>query len=288
VFSRFQNRAALPGAARLCGSAIYSDSRFYLYLGKKTSASATSARSASSKLFTWHYSPLSAKASAAGYHDDSWDITLAGINEWTRHPRNECRRTWQLNKRLPANVTVTKEATRFGSPVPNRWAAFLTGHDLRRDDRRTCLDANSVRGPRYKQWGWSVNTRLGHSIACFTCQREYVDTRAMAVTIRFVSAFHLPSGVLFDAATCDRRLSVRCGFGRTRCGRGKPSSEVQQFNSSSVTRAAVWTALPGVDRIRPQHGFAPLMNITTVSDFGTSPKTSLSVRVELDFMSWVL
>ncbi|WP_144059919.1 hypothetical protein, partial [Rhodopirellula sallentina] len=82
-------------------------SPFYLYIGKKNVGFGDfSTLSPFTQSVTWHYFAALAEGIGGGYHDDRWDITLAGINGGRGIRLNDSPEQGKLNN-MAANVTYT-------------------------------------------------------------------------------------------------------------------------------------------------------------------------------------
>jgi len=234
-----------------------SDSPFYLYLGKKNIGFGDfSTLSPFTQTVTWHYFAALGEGIGGGYHDDSWDITLAGINGGRGIRVNDSTERGKLNN-VAANVTYKR-----GDAIDRRFrigGGFLLGTIY---DGMTAehLDANQF-GTQYNS-AWSVNTRW--DIDRVSLASEYVTTtERWPVTNSIVSAFHAEAAYWFDRGPRGSQLSVSWGSGE----QGASGTEFE-FNNQLVVgygRRFGLHCRASIEYVR-SIGFAPLMNITTVSD----------------------
>ncbi|MCM2374396.1 hypothetical protein [Aporhodopirellula aestuarii] len=232
-------------------------SPFYLYIGKKSVGFGDfSTLSPFTQSVTWHYFAALAEGIGGGYHDGTWDVTLAGINGGRGIRLNDSPERGKLNN-LAANVTYT-----VGDHIDNRLqlgSGFLLGTIY---DGFTAehLDANQF-GADYNS-AWSVNGRL--DVDRITLAGEYVTTTDdWPVTASTVFAYRAEAAYWFDRGPRGSHASVSWSSGEQ-----GPSGSEFEFNSQLVIgygKRLGDHCQASVEYVRSS-GFAPLINITTVSD----------------------
>lgn len=232
-------------------------SPFYLYIGKKnTGFGDFSTLSPFTQSVTWHYFAGVGEGIGGGYHDNHWDITLAGINGGRGIRLVDSPERGKLNN-LAANVTYT-----MGDYCDRRLqigGGFLLGTIY---DGFTAehLDADQF-GPDYNS-AWTVNSRL--DIDRITLAGEYVTTTDdWPVTASPVVAYRAEAAYWFDRGARGSNVSVSWSSGEQ-----GPSGSEYEFNDQLVLGLGKRFgnhARVSVEYVRSL-GFAPLLAITTVSD----------------------
>ncbi|MBB3207657.1 hypothetical protein FHS27_003482 [Rhodopirellula rubra] len=232
-------------------------SPFYLYLGKKTIGFGDfSTLSPFTQSVTWHYFAALGEGIGGGYHDDTWDITLAGINGGRGIRLSDSPERGKLNN-LAANLTYTlgdhaDRQLRLGSGflLGTIYDGFTAEH----------LDANQF-GEDYNS-AWSVNARL--DIDRITLAGEYVTTTDdWPVTDSPVLAYRTEAAYWFDRGPSGSHMSVSWSSGEQ-----GPSGSEFEFNSQLVIgygKRFGDHCRGSIEYVRSS-GFAPLIDITTVSD----------------------
>ncbi|TWU15115.1 hypothetical protein [Allorhodopirellula heiligendammensis] len=232
-------------------------SPLYLFIGKKNVGFGDlSTLSPFTQAVPWHYFASLAEGIGAGYHDDHWDFTLAGINGGRGIRTVDSPELGKLNN-LAANVSFRVGDTpdyhlRVGG-------GFLLG---------TIYDSNvaehvnpMIYGEHYNS-AWDINARL--DIDRLTLAGEYVTTTGdWPVTSHRVSAYRTEAAYWFDRGSRGSNLSVSWSSGIQ-----GPAGSEYEFNDQLVL--GYGKRLGPNFRVSAEYvrstGFAPLIDITTVSD----------------------
>lgn len=232
-------------------------SPFYFYLGKKNVGFGDfGTLSPFTQAVTWHYFAALAEGIGLGYHDEQWDITAAAINGGRGIRLNDSPEKGKLNN-LAANLTWHR-----GNSPTHRvqlGAGFLLGtiYDGLVAEH---LDANQF-GTDYNS-AWDVNAQV--DFGKWTFSGEFVSTTSpWPVTGSLVSAFRTEGAYWLSRGNCPQYLSVSWSAG----DQGPDGSEFE-FNRQLVL--GYFRHLNGHCSVSAEYvrstGFAPLINITTVSD----------------------
>lgn len=230
---------------------------FYFYLGKKNIGYGDfSTLSPFTQSVTWHYFAALAEGIGIGYHDQAWDISLAAINGGRGIRLNDSTERGKLNN-LAANA-LWKRGTSGGNRL-QLGMGFLLGTIY---DGFTAehLDTNQF-GTDYNS-AWDVNGRL--DVGCWTLAGEFVSTTSSwPVTGALVSAYHAELAYWLSRTGQPSYFSVSWSAG----DQGPDGSEFE-FNRQLVvgySREFHPRCRVSAEYVRSM-GFAPLINITTVSD----------------------
>ncbi len=232
-------------------------SPFYFYLGKKNVGYGDfSTLSPFTQAVTWHYFAALAEGIGVGYHDHQWDLTAAAINGGRGIRLNDSPERGKLNN-LAANATwhCGDSATRSVQVG----AGFLLGtiYDGLVAEH---LDANQF-GADYNS-AWDVNARI--DAGQLSLAGEFISTTSpWPVTGALVSAYRTEAAYWLDRGPCPEYFSVSWSAG----DQGPDGSEFE-FNRQLVI--GYFRHLYGYCSVSAEYvrstGFAPLINITTVSD----------------------
>ncbi len=232
-------------------------SPFYLYIGKKNVGFGDlSTLSPFTQSVTWHYFASLAEGLGAGFHNRNWDFSLADINGGRGIRTVDSPEQGKLNN-LAANASY-----RVGD-APDRHlrigGGFLLGTSY---DSIVAEHTNpNLFGERYNS-AWDVNARL--DIDRLTFAGEFVTTtRDWPVTANRVSAYRTEASYWFDRGPRGSQLSVSWGSGVQ-----GPAGSEYEFNNQLVL--GYGKRLGPNFRVSAEYvrslGFAPLIDITTVSD----------------------
>ncbi len=231
-------------------------SPFYAYIGKKNVGFGDmQTLSPFTQAIPWHYFGALAEGVGAGYHGNSLDMTVAAINGGRGIRVADSVERGDLNN-FAGNIAYTFGETpdrrlRLGSGVlyGTIYDGFTAEH----------LDLNQF-GPNYNT-AWDVNARLDWGRWIFG--GETISTvRPWPVTATQVSAYRAEGAYRLDRAR-PSRLSVSWSEGV----QGPPGSQFE-FNRQLVLGYGAQVhpnAFVSAEYVRSS-GFAPLMDITTVSD----------------------
>ncbi len=232
-------------------------SPYYLYLGKKTIGFGDfSTLSPFTQSVVWHYFAALGEGIGAGYHDDAWDFTIAGINGGRGIRVADSTERGKLNN-LAVNMTY-----HVGDSPDLRWqvgGGYLLGTIY---DGFTAehLDANQF-GTDYNSV-WTVDTQF--DIDRITLAGEFVTTtRNWPVTASRVAAYRTEAAYWFDRGPRGSQVSASWSSGEQ-----GPSGSEFEFNNQLVIGYGQRFGphcRASVEYVRSL-GFAPLINITTVSD----------------------
>lgn len=232
------------------------NSPFFAYIGKKNVGFGDmQTLSPFTQALTWHYFAALAEGVGAGYHGNSLDMTVAAINGGRGIRVADSVERGDLNN-FASNIAYTFGQTpdrrlRLGSGVlyGTIYDGFTAEH----------LDLNQF-GPNYNT-AWDVNARLDWGRWIFG--GEYISTvRPWPVTATRVSAFRAEGAYRLDSVR-PSRLSVSWSEGV----QGPPGSQFE-FNRQLVLGYGVQVhpnAFLTAEYVRSS-GFAPLLDITTISD----------------------
>ena len=232
-------------------------SPFYFYVGKKNVGFGDfSTLSPFTQSVTWHYFAALAEGLGVGYHDNQWDITVAAINGGRGIRLNDSPERGKLNN-LAANATWHR-----GNRPDQRVSlgtGFLLGtiYDGLVAEH---LDANQF-GTDYNS-AWSVNGRV--DMGPVTVAGEFVSTTSSwPVVGSLVSAHHVEAAYWIRRGSLPAYWSVSWSAG----DQGPDGSEFE-FNRQLVVGYS--QQINSRVRVSAEYvrsmGFAPLINITTVSD----------------------
>lgn len=232
-------------------------SPFYFYLGKKNVGYGDfSTLSPFTQSVTWHYFAALAEGIGVGYHSDRWDLTAAAINGGRGIRLSDSTERGKLN-----NVAANASWHRGSSPAGHLQlgAGFILG-TIYDGFVAEHLDKNQF-GEDYNS-AWNVNGRL--DLGRMTLAGEFVSTTSpWPVTGSLVSAFRAEAAYWVNRGPCPAYWSVSWSAG----DQGPDDSEFE-FNrqlvigySKQINRN--WRV--SAEYVRST-GFAPLINITTVSD----------------------
>ncbi len=232
-------------------------SPFYFYLGKKNVGYGDfSTLSPFTQAVTWHYFAALAEGIGVGYHDHQWDLTAAAINGGRGIRLNDSPERGKLNN-------LATNATWHCGDSPTRsvqvGAGFLLGtiYDGLVAEH---LDANQF-GSDYNS-AWDVNARI--DMGRVSLAGEFVSTTSpWPVTGALVSAYRTEAAYWIDRGLYPEYFSVSWSAGN----QGPEGSEFE-FNRQLVI--GYYRSLSGYCGVSAEYvrstGFAPLINITTVSD----------------------
>lgn len=232
-------------------------SPFYFYLGKKNVGFGDfGTLSPFTQAVTWHYFAALAEGVGIGYHDQQWDLAVAAINGGRGIRLNDSPERGKLNN-LAANVNWHRgesptQRIQFGS-------GFLLGtiYDGLVAEH---LDANQF-GSDYNG-AWDINSRI--DIGSISIAGELVSTTSSwPVTGSLVSAYRTEAAYWIDRGPCPQFISASWSAG----DQGPDGSEFE-FNRQLVLgyfRQINPHCSVSAEYVRSS-GFAPLINITTVSD----------------------
>ncbi|MCA9135310.1 MAG: hypothetical protein KDB00_01090 [Planctomycetales bacterium] len=232
-------------------------SPLYFYLGKKNVGFGDfGTLSPFTQAVTWHYFAALAEGMGMGYHDHQWDMTVAAINGGRGIRLNDSPERGKLNN-LAANVLWHRgespsQRIQLGSGflLGTIYDGFVAEH----------LDANQF-GENYNS-AWDVNGRI--DVGKISIAGEVVSTTdSWPVTDSPVSAYRTEAAYWVRRGPRKEFFSVSWSAG----DQGPNGSEFEfnrqlvigyfnQFNSHCSLSA---------EYVRST-GFAPLINITTVSD----------------------
>lgn len=232
-------------------------SPFYFYLGKKNVGFGDfSTLSPFTQAVTWHYFAALAEGIGIGYHNQRWDLTAAAINGGRGIRLNDSPERGKLNN-LAANATwhTGNSSTHsvqlgVGFLLGTIYDGFTAEH----------LDANQF-GSDYNS-SWNVNGRIDKGR--LSLAGEFVSTtHPWPVTGSLVSAYRTEAAYWIDRDTCPQYVSVSWSAG----DQGSDGSEFE-FNRQLVI--GYFRHLNGYCSVSAEYvrssGFAPLIDITTVSD----------------------
>lgn len=231
-------------------------SPFYAYIGKKNVGFGDmQTLSPFTQAIPWHYFAALAEGVGGGYHGESLDMTVAAINGGRGIRVADSVERGDLNN-FAGNLAYTfgKSADRrlrLGSGVlyGTIYDGFTAEH----------LDLNQF-GPHYNT-AWDVNARLDWGR--WTFAGEYVSTaRVWPVTNTRVSAYRAEGAYRLNSVL-PSRLSASWSEGVQ-----GPAGSQFEFNRQLVLGYGVQVhrnAFVSAEYVRSS-GFAPLLNITTVSD----------------------
>lgn len=228
----------------------------YAYIGKKNVGFGDmQTLSPFTQSVVWHYFSALAEGAGLGYHGDRLDMTVAAINggRGIRVADSEAR--GKLNN-FAANIAYTLGSDpdyqlRVGGGVlyGTIYDGFTAEH---LDQNQFGTSANTA---------WDVNARL--DLGCWVLSGEYVSTvDPWPVTDTRVSAYRLETAYEL-ATTKPSWLSVSWSEGIQ-----GPSGSEFEFNRQLVLGYGARlhrNAFASVEYVRSS-GFAPLIDITTVSD----------------------
>ena len=229
----------------------------YLYIGKKNLGFGDfSTLSPFTQSVTWHYFAALAEGVGIGYHDPTWDVTLAAINGGRGIRLNDSPERGKLNN-MAANVTWHRGnspdrrlSLGTGLLLGTIYDGFVAEH----------LDANQF-GDDYNS-AWSVNGRL--DLGQMTVAGEFVSTASSwPVVGSLVSAYRAEAAYWTDRGVLPSFWSISWSAG----DQGPDGSEFE-FNRQLVigySRQLNSRCRVSAEYVRSL-GFAPLINITTVSD----------------------
>lgn len=229
----------------------------YLYIGKKNVGFGDfGTLSPFTQAVTWHYFAALAEGIGVGYHGHHWDLTAAAINGGRGIRLADSPERGKLNN-LATNATWHSD---FGAGKSLQLGGgFLLGTIY---DGFTAehLDANQFGGD-YNS-AWNLNGRVDWN--AFTLAGEWVSTtRSWPVTSEPVSAYRTELAYWTDRVACPSFWSVSWSSG----SQGPDGSEFE-FNRQLVIGYS--TQFNPHWRLSAEYvrslGFAPLINITTVSD----------------------
>lgn len=232
------------------------NSPLYAYIGKKNVGFGDmQTLSPFTQAVTWHYFAALAEGVGAGYHGNSLDMTMAAINGGRGIRAADSVERGDLNN-FAGNIAYTFGQTpdrrlRLGSGVlyGTIYDGFTAEH----------LDLNQF-GPNYNT-AWDVNSRLDWGRWIFG--GEYVSTvRPWPVTATRVSAYRVEGAYRLDSVH-PSRLSVSWSEGLQ-----GPSGSQFEFNRQLVLGYGIQVhpnAFVSAEYVRSS-GFAPLLDIATVSD----------------------
>ena len=230
---------------------------YYFYLGKKNLGFGDfSTLSPFTQAVTWHYFAALAEGIGVGFHDQTWDLTLAAINGGRGIRLNDSTERGKLNN-LAANASWqhrTSHCNRIQLGV-----SFLLGtiYDGLIAEH---LDVNQF-GADYNS-AWDVNGRWdrGH----WTLAGEFASTTgSWPVTGTLVSAYRAELAYWMSRTTRPSYLSVSWSAG----DQGPDGAEFE-FNRQLVigySKQFHQRCRVSAEYVR-SIGFAPLINLTTVSD----------------------
>lgn len=232
-------------------------SPFYFYVGKKNVGFGDfGTLSPFTQAVTWHYFAALAEGLGLGYHTSYWDFSLAAINGGRGIRLNDSPERGKLNN-LAANAKWT-----YGDECTKRvqlGAGFLLG-SIYDGFVAEHLDANQF-GTDYNSV-WTVNGRV--DMGRLTVSGEFASTTSpWPVVGSLVSAYRAEAAYWTNQGSQPSYWSLSWSAG----DQGPDGSEFE-FNRQLVL---------GYSKTLNQHcrvsaeyvrstGFAPLINITTVSD----------------------
>ena len=230
---------------------------WYFYLGKKNLGYGDfSTLSPFTQAVTWHYFAALAEGIGVGYHGQTWDVTLAAINGGRGIRLNDSTERGKLNN-LAANATWRKGTSRceqiqlgIGFLLGTIYDGFAAEH----------LDTNQF-GSDYNS-AWDVNGRI--DLGNWTLAGEFVSTTSSwPVTGALVSAYRAELAYWVSRSGQPSYWSVSWSAG----DQGPDRSEFE-FNQQFVvgySKQFHQRCRVSAEYVRSM-GFAPLINITTVSD----------------------
>lgn len=232
-------------------------SPFYLYIGKKNIGYGDfSTLSPFTQAVTWHYFAALGEGLGLGYHDNNWDLTLAAINGGRGIRLNDSPERGKLNN-LAANATWhygngCDQNLQLGTGflLGTIYDGFVAEH----------LDQNQF-GTDYNG-AWTVNGRLDYGSV--TLAGEYTSTTSSWPVIgSLVSAYRA------EAAYWTNRGS-RASFWNISWSAGDQGADGTEFEFNRQLVVGYSKQLNQQCRMSAEYvrstGFAPLINITTVSD----------------------
>ena len=232
------------------------NSPFYAYIGKKNVGFGDmQTLSPFTQALTWHYFSALAEGVGGGYHGNSLDMTVAAINGGRGIRVADSVERGDLNN-FAGNIAYTfgqspDHRLRLGSGVlyGTIYDGFTAEH----------LDLNQF-GTNYNT-AWDLNSRLDWGR--WIIGGEYVSTvRPWPVTATRVSAYRAEGAYRLDSVR-PSRVSVSWSEGL----QGPPES-LFEFNRQLVLGYGAQVhpnAFVSAEYVRSS-GFAPLLNITTISD----------------------
>jgi hypothetical protein len=239
--------------------AVFGDFRqspFFAYVGKKNIGFGDlQTLNPFTQSVVWHYFAVLAEGAGVGYHDDAWDVTVSAINGGRGIRVNDSVAPGKLNN-FAVNAALTLGdhpdlRLRVGGGIlyGTIYDGFTAEH----------VDENQF-GTFYNS-AWDVNARL--DLGRWVFGGEFISTtRPWPVTDTRVSAFRAEAACHLETRK-PSRVSVSWSEGT----QGPTGSEFE-FNNQLVLGYGVHlhrNAFGSVEYVR-SGGFAPLINITTVSD----------------------
>lgn len=239
--------------------AVFGDlqqSPLYLYVGKKNVGFGDlETLSPFTQSVVWHYFAVLAEGIGVGYHGDHWDMTLAGINGGRGIRVADSVERGKLNN-FAGNIAYRVGVDRCHQLRLGGGFLYGTIYD---GETAEHLDTNQF-GTFYNS-AWDVNARLDWGR--WSASGEFVSTlEPWPVTDERVSAYRAEAAYRPYTAR-PSQLSVSWSEGR----QGEGGSEFE-FNRQLVLGLGVRVhrrAFVTTEYVRSS-GFAPLINITTVSD----------------------
>lgn len=239
--------------------AVFGDLRqspFYAYVGKKNIGFGDlQTLSPFTQSVVWHYFAVLAEGAGVGYHDDAWDVTVSAINGGRGIRVVDSVAPGKLNN-FAANIALTlgdcpDQRLRVGGGV--LYGTIYDGF--------TAEHVDTDQFGTFYNTAWDVNVRL--DLGRWTFGGEFISTiKPWPVTDTRVSAFRAETAYHLNSIK-PSRLSASWSEGT----QGPPGSEFE-FNNQLVLGYGVHlhpNAFGSVEYVRSS-GFAPLINITTVSD----------------------
>ena len=231
-------------------------SPFYFYIGKKNIGFGDfSTLSPFTQAVTWHYFAALAEGIGVGYHDGPWDLTLAAINGGRGIRLNDSPERGKLNN-VAANASWTRSNRNrnlqlgTGFLLGTIYDGFVAEH----------LDANQF-GTDYNS-AWNVHGRLDWGRVSLAA--EFVSTTSSwPVVGSLVSAYRTEAAYWTNRGRQPSYWSVSWSAGE----QGPDGSEFE-FNRQLVvgySKTVNANCRFSAEYVRST-GFAPLINITTVSD----------------------
>lgn len=255
TFSSF-NQGSLQMRQAYAVLGDFNVSPWYGFIGKKNVGFGDmSTLSPFTQSVVWHYFAALAEGVGVGYYDHGLHATLAGINGGRGIRVADSVSRGKINN-FAANLSYTLGNTDRG--MLTLGLGYLHGTIF---DGLTAehLDQNQF-GENYNG-AWDVNARF--DLGNLTVAGEYVSTVAdWPVTNNHVSAYRLESAYALETVK-PSRLSISWSDGRQ-----GPAGSQFEFNRQLVLGYGVYFnrhALGTIEYVRST-GFAPLIDITTVSD----------------------
>ncbi|MEZ6091905.1 MAG: hypothetical protein R3C05_28645 [Pirellulaceae bacterium] len=230
---------------------------WYLYLGKKNVGYGDfETLSPFTQSVVWHYFAALAEGIGGGYHSDHWNVTVAAINGGRGIRVNDSTERGKLNN-FAANATWRVE---FDSQQRLRiGGGFLLG---------TIYDGLAAEHLDANQFGTDYNSAVSlfgrYDFYQTTFSGEVVSTtRDWPVTDAPVRAYRTEAAYWFDRSPFGSFVSVSWSSGTQ-----GPSGSEFEFNDQLVV--GYGKGLGPNCRVSAEYvrsaGFAPLLDITTVSD----------------------